>query len=169
MMGCGSHPCAGARGGYLDRLPERLVVEGFRRWMAGYDTGDIQCWELAWNLYAKALGPKQARGAMGELSGWVRCIRSCSARPMCLFPYGCGKLCRDECMAVSMLAGAQHRDEAALQAAAFQLVGTHRADDAIESARSFADMLGSFGQHLLAVPKPVIDDIAQRPPRDQFH
>lgn len=160
---------AGAKAGYLDRLPERLVVEGFRRWMAGYDTGDIQCWELAWNLYAKALGPKQARSAMGELSYWVRVIRANSARPMCLFPYGCSKLCRDECMAVSMVAGVQHRDQCALEAAAVQLIGNERIDETVDAARSFGEMLDSIGQHLIAVPRPVIEDIALRPPRQRFH
>lgn len=159
----------GANAGYLDRLPERLVVEGFRRWMAGYDTGDIQCWEMAWNLYAKALGPKEARLAITELSCWVRAIRGGTTRRMCVFPYGCKKLCRDECMAVSMLAGVQHGDECALKAAAFQLVGEAGIDETIEAARTFGSMLGSIGQHLLAVPSPVVEDIAQRPPREQFH
>ncbi|AXS42125.1 hypothetical protein [Breoghania sp. L-A4] len=159
----------GANAGYLDRVPERLVVEGFRRWMAGYDTGDIQCWELAWNLYAKALGPKEARMAISELSCWVRAIRSAGNRSVCLFPYGCKRLCRDECMAVSMLAGVQHGDEHALKAAAFELVGEAGILETIEAARTFGSVLDSIGQHLLAVPRPVIDDIAQRPPREQFH
>lgn len=155
--------------GYLDRLPERLVLEGFRRWMAGYDTGDIQCWELAWNLYAKTLGPRPARAAMAELSCWVREIRATTARPVCLFPYGCGRMCRDECMAMSMVASVQHNDEAALKSAAFQLLGGQRIGPAIEAARSFGAVLESLGQHLIAVPRPVIEDIALRPPRDKFH
>lgn len=159
----------GANAGYLDRVPERLVVEGFRRWMAGYDTGDIQCWELAWNLYAKTLGPREARLAIAELSCWVRTIRCGANRAVCIFPYGCKKLCRDECMAVSMLAGAQHRDDCALKAAAFELVGEAGISETIEAARAFGSLLESIGQHLLAVPRPVIDDIALRPPRDQFH
>ncbi len=159
----------GANAGYLDRLPERLVIEGFRRWMAGYDTGDIQCWELAWNFYARELGPKEARLAISELSCWVRAIRTGANRSVCLFPYGCKRLCRDECMAVSMLAGVQHGDESALKAAASELVGEGGVSEAIEAARTFGCALGRIGQHLLAVPRPVIDDIALRPPRDQFH
>lgn len=156
--------------GYLDRMPERLVVEGFRRWMAGYDTGDIQCWEMAWNFYARALGPREARMAITELSCWVRAIRSCSSRRMCVFPYGCQKLCRDECMAVSMVAGVQHGDEGALKAAAFELLGEGGSlEETMEAARTFATVLGDIGQRLMAVPRPVIDDIALRPPRGEFH
>lgn len=168
-MASGMQLPAGMKPGYLDRLPERLVVEGFRRWMAGYDTGDIQCWEMAWNLYAKALGPKQARSAMAELSCWVRAIRASSSRSMCLFPYGCGKLCRDECMAVSMLAGVQHRDDSALEIAAAQLIGCEHIDETVDAARSFGELLDSIGQHLIPVPKPVIEDIALRPARQHFH
>ena len=39
-----AHPC-GRSAVLFDRLPERLVLDGFRRWMAGYSTGDLGHWE----------------------------------------------------------------------------------------------------------------------------
>lgn len=30
--------------GYFDRLPEKLVLEGYRRWTAGFETGSIIPW-----------------------------------------------------------------------------------------------------------------------------
>jgi hypothetical protein len=44
---------------YLSRTPEKLVVNGVRLWADGYEKGDITSWEMAWNLYAAALGPVQ--------------------------------------------------------------------------------------------------------------
>ncbi|WP_321344413.1 hypothetical protein [Breoghania sp.] len=155
--------------GYLDRLPEKLVVEGYRRWMSGYDTGDIQCWEMAWNLYAGSLGACQARALVAELSCWIRVIRAASTRTMSHFPYGCGKLCRDECMALSMVAGVQHRDRAAMEAAATHLIGCRRIHEAVEASSSFGRALDAIGQHLIPVPKPVVQDIALRPERQHFH
>ena len=32
---------------YLDRKGERLVVQGFRHWLSGYEFGDVACWEQA--------------------------------------------------------------------------------------------------------------------------
>ena len=51
---------------------ERLVGVGFRCWLAGYETGDISCWESGWNAYSVALGPLHAKRAVTELACWVR-------------------------------------------------------------------------------------------------
>ena len=36
---------------------EWLVGVGFRCWLAGYDTGDIACWENGWNEYTACSAP----------------------------------------------------------------------------------------------------------------
>ena len=41
--------------------PERLVGLGFRYWLNGFRTGDIGCWEKAWDAYAGSLGPHWPR------------------------------------------------------------------------------------------------------------
>ena len=38
---------------------EWLVGVGFRCWLAGYDTGDIACWENGWNEYNRLLGTER--------------------------------------------------------------------------------------------------------------
>jgi len=53
--------------GYYDRLPEKLVLEGYRRWTAGFETGSIIPWEMAWGLYAEILGPREVKRAIAEL------------------------------------------------------------------------------------------------------
>jgi hypothetical protein len=54
---------------------ERLVGIGFRCWLAGYDTGDISCWENGWNEYSRTLGAERAKRAVTELACWVRAVR----------------------------------------------------------------------------------------------
>ena len=39
------------------RRPEALVGFGIRYRLAGFRSGDVGCWELAWNVYATELGP----------------------------------------------------------------------------------------------------------------
>ena len=46
------------------RCAERLIGLGFRYWVAGYKSGDIDRWEDAWCIYAQALGPNAARTAV---------------------------------------------------------------------------------------------------------
>ena len=57
---------------------EWLVGVGFRCWLAGYDTGDIACWENGWNEYTRALGTERAKRAVTELACWVA---RCAPRP----------------------------------------------------------------------------------------
>ena len=59
---------------------EWLVGVGFRCWLAGYDTGDIACWETGWNAYARVLGAERAKRAVTELACWVRAVRASASR-----------------------------------------------------------------------------------------
>ena len=43
-------------GCYFQRPPERLVLEGYRRWLAGYDSGSVTPWEMTQALYEELLG-----------------------------------------------------------------------------------------------------------------
>lgn len=146
----------------LDRKPERLVVTGLRCCMAGYNFGDIDCWETAWRSYAMELGTDDARRLMGELQFWVRTLRAQSARPLSVFPHGCGHVCRDECMALSLIAALQDHDQPAALLAARHLSGAAgEAPLALAAAgQGYADALIAAGQKLLSVPAHVIHSIA---------
>src|SRR5262249_805825 len=85
-----------------------LVGVGFRCWLAGYDTGDIACWETGWNAYARTLGAKRAKRAVTELACWVRAVRASASRKIEDYPFGCAGFCPDEVMAVSLIAASRH-------------------------------------------------------------
>jgi len=161
-------PC-GNRVSYLERVPERLVVEGFRRWMAGYDHSSIEPWELAWNLYASELGLADARRAIAELSFWVRTVRYWADRPIACFPYGCQRLCREECFVASMIAAVQNGDQACLEVALAQLIPAEGRPAASAAAQGFGAALADIGQRLMPVPVKVVEDIARRPAPGRYH
>lgn len=153
----------------LARQPERLLVEGYRHWLNGYATGSIDCWELGWALYARELGPREARRLLGDLSCFVRETRGAASRPLACFPYGCPCLCRDECLVLSLVAAHQNGDADTARAAA-----AHLADDAavgaVEAAgAAFGAALQSVHQHLLPVPFSVLDTIARHAPMTKFN
>jgi hypothetical protein len=102
-------PC-GRSAALFDRLPERLVLEGFRRWISGYATGDLGHWEEAWNLHAAALGPRSARSVVDSLAKFVRVVRDWSLCPVSCFPGNCRHICRHECFALAMVAASQNQD-----------------------------------------------------------
>lgn len=128
--------------------PERLVGVGFRGWYAGYTYQDTSCWEAVWNVYARTLGPKPAKLAMGELSAWVRAVHSSRCRSIETLPAGCAGFCRDECVAVSVIAACQHDNCPALRACAFALLGSSEVEQMLEEAVGFAHVLLEVEQRL---------------------
>jgi len=130
------------------RTPERLVGVGFRCWLTGYQTGDISCWEAAWQIYERELGSHAAEPALNELSAWVRAIRDHSKRNIELYPAGCAGFCRDEATAIAMIAACQHSVCPAMQACAATLIGNREVDEVVRGAESFAGTLKSLDQVL---------------------
>ncbi len=128
--------------------PERLVGLGFRHWLAGYRTGDVACWEQAWELYAATLGPRVARGVVNELSAWVRAVSASTRRDIGVCPMNCRSFCRDECLAVSMVAASQHKTCPAMRACAFALIESAMIDEVVNQSESFALTLRSVDQVL---------------------
>lgn len=117
--------------------PERLVGVGFRCWLAGYHTGDIACWVTVWNAYAKALGPAMAKEALGELATWVRLVKGAACREIEVSPVTCPGFCRDECLAIAMVAASQHGVCPAMRACAVALLDNPCVEEVVESARGF--------------------------------
>jgi hypothetical protein len=128
--------------------PERLVGVGFRCWLAGCRTGDITNWEYAFNMYARELGACGARAAVGELSCWVRKIRDVAGRDISTLPTDCPGFCRDECVAISMIAASQHKVCPAMRACAFALIGCSNVDAIMTHTDSFALTLAALDQRL---------------------
>ncbi|MEZ5817877.1 MAG: hypothetical protein R3D44_12420 [Hyphomicrobiaceae bacterium] len=123
--------------------PERLVALGFRYWILGRDSGEIGCWERAFNLYNGHFGTAGARVALTQLSLWVTAVDNAARRSIEVFPERCRSFCRDECLAVSMIAACQHQTCPAMRACAFALAESARLEEVMETAQSFADaMLG---------------------------
>jgi len=142
--------------------PERLVGLGFRYWLTGFRTGDISCWERAWCAYSGALGPASAKSAVSALSGWVGAINAHAQRPLETAAVDCDRFCRDECVAIAMIAACQHNACPAMRACAFSLLGCSMIEAVVEGAETFAATMrgadqilpASFdhGSSLLAMP-----------------
>ena len=97
------------------RAPERLVGVGFRCWLTGLTTGDIGCWEKAFNAFNAQLGPDRARTLLIELSQFVRAVQTTAERDIEVADAGSCGFCRDECLAISIIAACQHDARPALQ------------------------------------------------------
>ena len=139
---------------------EWLVGVGFRCWLAGYDTGNIGCWENGWNEYNRVLGAQRAKRAVTELACWVRAVRASASRKIEYCPLSCPGFCADECMAISLIAASQHHRCPAMRACALALTGSDLVDPVIDAANAFADALEEANQHLS--PEAVAALMAER-------
>ncbi len=128
--------------------PDRLVGVGFRCWLAGYQTSDIGCWEVAWHEFSAAVGPRAAKPLMTELACWVRAVQDSAERKIEVYPAQCRRFCRDECLAISMVAACQHCACPAFRACAVALLGSDEIDEAMEGAEEFALRLREADQLL---------------------
>jgi hypothetical protein len=141
---CRDEPCSLRR----QAGAERLVGLGFRYWVSGYQSGDINCWEKAWQIYSDALGPRSAKTAVSELSGWVRALSAAARREIEVVSGPCGSFCRDECLAVSMIAACQHNTCPAMKACAFALIESSLIDEVVHHAETFAITMRGLDQVL---------------------
>ena len=132
----------------LPKGPERLVGVGFRCWLAGYQTKDIECWETAWRHFSDELGNQRAKSLVSELSNWVRALHQASCREIETYPAGCSGFCRDECMAIAMVAAAQQSSCPALKACAFALLESSDLENVVHATSEFASALVQEGIHL---------------------
>lgn len=128
--------------------PERLVALGFRYWTLGCRLGDIHAWEQAFQVYNCKLGAREARLAVSGLSSWAACVNAAARREICVAKAGAPKFCRDECLAVTMVAACQHDACPALKACAFSLIEASLLDDVMMETESFATILRSLKQML---------------------
>lgn len=122
-----------------------LVGFGFRCWMRGLETGDISSWEMCWSQFSSTLGTTGAKKAVNDLSCWVKTLRSAAGRTLKTFPTHCPGFCRDECLAISMIAAGQNDVCPAMRACAYALLETNELDEPMETGLKFAATLRGEG------------------------
>jgi len=159
----------GHQGCYFERTPERLVLEGYRRWLAGFETGSVAPWELAFSLYSELLGPSAGRRAMSELSHFVRTLRQCAACPLRSFPFGAHHVCREECITLGLIAAIQHGQEETARLCLDAVACRPLQKSVGEAAGGFAETLSDLDQQLLPIPQSAIEDVLSRAGRMTIH
>ena len=127
---------------------ERLVGLGFRCWLAGLPDERHRLLGGRLAPVLARVGPRAAKPLMTELACWVRAVQDTAERRIEVYPAQCRRFCRDECLAISMVAACQHSACPAFRACAVALLGCNDVDEAIEGAEGFARCLKEADQIL---------------------
>jgi hypothetical protein len=149
-------------GCYFERPPEKLVLEGYRCWLVGFESGSVLPWEMAGTLYEELLGAADGRRVVAELSHFVRTLRRCAACPLRSFPFNAHHVCRDECLALGLIAALQHDDAAAAQTCLSAIACPRLLAHVCEAASCYADALAGARHYLLPIPQSAIEDVLTR-------
>lgn len=147
---------------YLRQQPENLVINGYRNWVAGLAHSDTRYWDAAWSAHAKMLGAIDGQIALDAMACLVRQIGSCATCPLRFYKPGAGHLCRDECLVLGMVSGAQHGDEDSLVQSAKLLTCSDACIEVVEQASAYAAILLGHSQRLAPIPLGAIVDIDRR-------
>lgn len=128
----------------------QMVGRSFRCGMLARKGGNAASWSFAWQEFAGLTGSQSADLLVGRLATFVEKVDSSAARPIEVLPAGCPGLCRDECLAVSIIAASQLGACPALKACAFALLQSCEVEPCIRSAGAFSEGLRQAGQMLSA-------------------
>jgi len=144
---------------YLRQPPENLVVNGYRNWIAGMAHSDSRYWDAAWASHAKVLGAIDGQIALDAMASLIRQLGACATCPLRFYKPGAGHLCRDECLVLGMVSGAQHGDEDILVQSARLLTCSDACVEVVEHASAYAAILLGHRQRLTPIPLSAIVDI----------
>jgi hypothetical protein len=114
-------------GGHLqaDRCAEHLVGIGFRCSLICLRTGDMDVASHACQRLRDTLeAGKLALDLVAPFTAWALAVEANAARPVTILPVEAGGFCRDECLAISLVAACQNDACPALKACVFALLGT---------------------------------------------
>lgn len=151
---------------YLSRLPERLVVSGYRSGLDACATGDGSSWAALRALYHARLGEADAGIAMAGLAGFIVALGRCAQCPLRYFPAPSCHLCRHECLVLSLIAALQHGDEDSAMTSARCLAGSRDCEQLLAAAGDYAMRLKILGCLLLPIPPNVVAQFLTGEPDD---
>jgi hypothetical protein len=128
----------------------QMVGRSFRCGIhARREESDI-AWSFAWQEMAGVLGAQAADRLSKSLGGFVASVEAAAARKIEVLPKGCPGLCRDECLAVSIIAASQRGVCPALRACIFALIENGEIEPCVRSAAEFSHALSETGYTLPA-------------------
>jgi hypothetical protein len=127
---------------------EVILLTVFRCWLAGYETSEISCWELAWDGLSRVLPVVDAKHILAELGQFTRIFRSKLVRRFVYLPHCCGRATIDECLALRLASCAQRGELSVARQVARRICGSDDHADVVQAASDLAVALRQAGLQL---------------------
>lgn len=160
MRSLPQHPIAPAS--YLNRQPERMVLEGYRNWIRGTVLRYTVPWTDAQLLDRDLLGDEDGAEAIIALAGFTKTLGQCAICPLSVLRSGCQHVCRDETLVMGLIAGMQNGDEDAIHLCMEALCCLSQFGPVAAVAGNYALTLKRVDQAMLRIPADFVRRVALR-------
>jgi hypothetical protein len=143
-MNAPDRPLWPARGHAFDisARPEWIVGLGFRCSITCIRASDPGCARQACAVLGSAVEARAMPVSLvTSFSAWAMAVEATAERHIAVLPAGASGLCRDECLAIALVAACQYGACPALQACAFALLGSSDLGRAIAATQNVAHAL----------------------------
>jgi hypothetical protein len=126
---------------HADRPAENLFFAQYRHWMAGYATGDIFCWDCAWDSLLNFVPRELAEALYSDFHLFARALTREAGRVPGWRPDVCRCLCVDEFLALKLVAASQRGDMIEECKVAAALIGDGHPHSVVMASRRLAKSL----------------------------
>ncbi len=143
----------------LDACPDDaavLALSVVRMIAAGYSTGDVACWDLAYAGAERVLDPTMAGHLVGCLTSLVRSVRATRRGDWSFMPASCCRVTGDECRLLTLLTAARAGQPAAVARLADAVAGGAPASEVQAAVLEVATVMAEVSRTL----KPPADAAA---------
>ena len=135
----------------LANRPERIVGLGFRCSMSCLRARDqADAGQACARLTAAVAARLLPQALIAEFAAWALAVEASAERPVAVLPIDSAGFCRDECLAISLVAACQHDACPALKSCAFALLGSSNLGRALVATGVVARTLSGAGCRLHA-------------------
>lgn len=129
---------------------EVLALSAIRMIAAGYSTGDVNCWDMAYSGAERVLVPEAAGRLVACLTMLVRALRTERVDEWHFMPVTCCRVTRDEAKVLRLLRAARAGAAQPLLRAASDVAGTALSPHLQASAEIVARVLDEVSEALVS-------------------
>lgn len=130
---------------HANAAAERFFICQFRCWIAGYSLAETYCWNLAWTALVNVVSPRAAKRIYEAFQSFTYTLTAQARRSIGWRPNVCRCLCRDEFLALQLVAASQRNDAVDETIAAANLLGADDVRLLLSASRSLAQALKMKG------------------------
>ncbi|MEO0328248.1 MAG: hypothetical protein AAF217_06565 [Pseudomonadota bacterium] len=142
-----------------ERVAEKLILEGYRRWCAWIVTRDDFHWEVTKRHFVSALGNRDGSYALGLFAEFATRLKLSTQRSLFSRPCNCESLCFQEVLLLGLLSGIQHDDGTAVALCLDGITGNSNHDELYPASEALAQFLYASEKEFFPIPANTIKSV----------